>query len=460
MKVKWFVLFLVALMLWSLPLCIAYASTIPNVSQEMFSANFWTGKLSNPDELIMTQEQIVNFNKSIRSLVPNVVYDLNTYPSSLTGSALNDLITKRTIPGEDRYIGVVKVDSAYYENLNKQLNLPAIKEENEINYAFTVRRTNIRTFPTNDVSLSEPNDLEFDMFQETAVGPAEPLLVLHKSLDAKWYLIQTYNYFGWMPVADIAIAKSKENWLEYVNASKFLVVTGSKLTLGNTPYSPEISELELGMGTKLPLVEDAFAPSVVDNQSTAGNYVVKLPVRDINGELKIKLALMPINSDVSEGYLPYTRADIIRQAFKSLGERYGWGGMFNARDCSAYIKDIYSCFGIMLPRNTDEQEISAGKTVKLDSLNTVERDSLLDTLLPGAMLFKKYHVMLYLGKYDGHYYIIHDISSYGDINKKNPDGTLGRIPLNEITVTDLSLPLRSGKQLIEVLTTAKQLENF
>jgi len=118
-----------------------------------------------------------------------------------------------------------------------------------------------------------------------------------------------------------------------------------------------------------------------------------------------------------------------------------------------------SCFGIMLPRNTDEQEICAGKTVKFDSLNMVQRDALLDTLLPGAMLFKKYHVMLYLGKHEGHYYIIHDISSYGDITKKNPDGTLGRIPLNEITVTDLSLPLRSGNQLIEVLTTGKQLEN-
>jgi len=113
MKVKWFVLILLAIMLSFLPLCIAYASTIPNVSQEMFSANFWIGKLSNPDELIMTQEQIVNFNKSIRELVPNVVYDLNTYPSSLTGSALNDIITKRSFPEEDRYIGEVKVDSAY-----------------------------------------------------------------------------------------------------------------------------------------------------------------------------------------------------------------------------------------------------------------------------------------------------------------------------------------------------------
>ncbi len=66
------------------------------------------------------------------------------------------------------------------------------------------------------------------MFQETAVGAAEPVLILHHSLDKQWYLVQVYNYCGWVSASDLAVTKSKVTWLEYVNADKFLVVTGNR----------------------------------------------------------------------------------------------------------------------------------------------------------------------------------------------------------------------------------------
>jgi hypothetical protein len=438
--------------------CLASSkNNIPNVSQEMLSANFWINKMSEPEKLIMTQGEIAAFNKDIIQKLPETVYDLANYPSSLTKEQLTKLVTKRPFPEEDRFLNENKVDSAYYEKLEKQMNLPGIKENNKVYYALTVKRTDIRTFPTRDVSLSEPGDWEFDMFQETAVGAAEPVLVLHRSLDKQWCFVQIYNYCGWVPANDLVVAKSQATWLEYVNADKFLVVNGNRLRLGFNMYFPELSELELTMGTKLPLTDEI--PKTVDNQSVAGSYVVKLPVRDSDGQLNIKLALIPVASDVSEGYLPYTRANIIRQAFKVQGERYGWGGMFNGRDCSAYVMDVYKSFGFRLPRNGDEQEQSAGKTVIFDSLTTERRYTLIDTLLPGATLHTPTHEMLYLGKYKGRYYVIHDVTSLGDTDNRNPDGSLGRLVLNEVVVTDLSLPRRNGMLLIDSLTSGKQIEN-
>ena len=56
--------------------------------------------------------------------------------------------------------------------------------------------------------------------------------------------------------------------------------------------------------------------------------------------------------------LPLTRANIIRQAFKFLGERYGWGHDYNARDCSGFVSEVYRSMGVQMPRNTSDQGVS------------------------------------------------------------------------------------------------------
>jgi hypothetical protein len=70
--------------------------------------------------------------------------------------------------------------------------------------------------------------------------------------------------------------------------------------------------------------------------------------------------LLPANSDSSDDYLPLTRANLIRQAFKFLGERYGWGHSYDARDCSGFVSEVYRSMGVQLPRNTRDQAVSPG----------------------------------------------------------------------------------------------------
>ncbi len=425
------------------------AESVPNVIPEMLTADFWIDKLPDPDQVIMNGAEIASFNRDIIRALPELEYDLTDYPAFLNKERLTGLVTMRPFPEEDRYSGGRLADRAYYQDIKEQMNLLGIAENNEVAYGVTVRRTNIRTFPTSDESLSEPDDKEFDLFQETAAGPAEPLLILHRSLDGSWCFVQIYNYCGWMPAADIAVAKDKESWLSYVDPAAYLVVTGNRLGLDFLP-------VELTMGTKVPLAGGWEAAEVGPGQ--ANNYAVLLPERDPDGEMLTQTFLIPGGADVSVGYLPYTRANIIRQAFKILGERYGWGGMFNARDCSAFVMDVYKSFGLMLPRNGDEQERSAGVTVSFEDLSTSQRYELLDTLLPGASLHTSTHELLYLGKHEGLYYVIHDITSYGDINRPNADGTLGKAVLNRVAVTDLSLPRRNSMLFIDSLTGGKQIQ--
>lgn len=441
------VLFL-AMLLVSLTAAAASVAAVPNVTLEMETADFWIDKLSDPDRVIMNQGEISAFNRDIIRGLPGLVYDLTDYPSSISGSVLSNLVSARPFPvDEDRYCNGWLVEESYYDSLLSRMNLPGIGESNEVAWAVTVRRSNIRTFPTYDESLEAPDNKEFDLFQETAVSPAEPVLILHRSLDGSWCFVQIYNYNGWMPAADLAVADDKEDWLVYVQPENYLVVTGNKLGIYFTPENSAAELVELTMGARVPLAGGDVEPG--------GAYRVKLPVRGDNGELLVKKASIPAGSDVSVGYMRYTRANIIRQAFKILGERYGWGGMFNARDCSAFVMDVYKSFGLMLPRNGDEQERSAGKTVSFESLDTEQRYEVVGSLLPGASLHTPTHEMLYLGEHNGLHYVIHDITSYGEINS---DGSIGKAVLNRVAVTDLSLTRRNGMAFIDSLTGGKQIE--
>lgn len=441
-----------------LPAHAAPTSTMLNVKPDMLYSDYWIKKLPQPDQMIMDGKSIAAFNKDVIQKLPSIVHDLQTYPENLSRQELTTLLTTSTFPTETMYLNGNSVGKEYYQALQKSMNISQVKDSNPVQYGFTVQRTDLRTFPTMDAVLETPNDTEFDQFQETAVEALQPLLVLYSSADQKWYYVQTYNYRGWVQNDKIALAEEDE-WRNYQNIENFLVVTGPSLSLGCDPYSTATSELYLGMGTKLPLADATEIPQLVDNQSVAGNYVVKIPTRNSQGRAVFKLALVSIAKDVHEGYLPYTRSNILKQAFKLQGERYGWGGSPQAHDCSSFTRDVYSVFGFQLARNADEQEATPGKTLALaEKLTVAERIHLLESMDPGALLYMDGHVMMYLGNENRVAYIIHDIAAHGDPEQPLANGKLQRVPINQVTVTDLQLTRVNGKPLLSALHLAKQIE--
>ncbi|MEW6181868.1 MAG: SH3 domain-containing protein [Bacillota bacterium] len=427
---------------------------MPHVSASMIRPDYWCNKMSDPDKVVMTPPEIRDFNKEIIDSLSERLYDLSNHPVSLSGNRLIDLMEK-PFPAGPIYVMGKQVGYEFYGMLKNRMNLSGIKDDNRVEYAFTVRRTNIRAFPTSEVAGGEPCDPEDDYFQETALQPAEPAVILHRSADDQWYYAQTYNYRGWVSANDVAVDTDRGAWLDYRQVNEFLMVTGSNVRLNNNPYSPELSELEFGMGSRIPLADPAEVPSLIDGQSPCGNYAIKLPVRDQGGRLNFKTALLPVCNDVTEGYLPYTRSNIIRQAFKMQGERYGWGGMLNGRDCSSLVMDLYRVFGFNLPRNAREQEVTAGRTFRFEE-NPVDRQALLRKLRPGAALYFPGHVMLYLGEDTGRFYVISALGSYVRFREGEPEPEVVRV--RGVVINDLTITRKNGKQWIEQLTTGKEFE--
>ncbi|MDI6601566.1 MAG: SH3 domain-containing protein [Thermoanaerobacteraceae bacterium] len=430
-------------------------SNIPNVTEEMLNADFWVSRLDDADRVIMTPDEINEYNSRIDESVDEVV-DLQSFPNTIAGQALKEMIDEYRVPTAPRYDenGNLLGDD-YYNALLSKRNLEGIKESNPAKFGLVVRRTNMRSFPTDDLVMNKPGDIEFDRFQETALYVGEPLAILHESSDGQWYFGQARFYRGWVRAKDVAIGE-RGQVLWFGTKEPFIVVTGNHIETGYNPYSKEVSEVTLDMGVRLPVEDNP--PAVADGQATQGNFVVELPTRDANGNLIIKRAMIPRSEDVSIGYLPYTRGNIIRQAFKMQGERYDWGGKTGKRDCSALLMDIYSTFGFKLPRNTDEQESMYGIKYDLTNKSDAEREVIFAKLKPGAALYMPGHAMLYLGRVGARDYMIHDFSGYGDMKKRTPEGDYGFIPVMEVAVSGLDLPRTNGRTFMDALTTAVQIE--
>ncbi|MBF0498810.1 MAG: SH3 domain-containing protein [Candidatus Riflebacteria bacterium] len=428
---------------------------IPGVTQEMLESSFWVSRIPDPDRIVMSPIEIERYNhRSLREC--EMLKDLRIFRRVLPGKEVRDMIASVSArPTKTRYLTGKVVPDSYYDSLNRALNLDSIPESVVIRFGITVKRTEMRAFPSSDRVFSEPDDYEFDRFVETALYPVEPLAILHESADKKWFFVQAFNYRAWVPASDVALTDRK-TLFSYLDTKDFLVVTGKGVFTGFNPFQPEISELQLDMGVRIPLASRDEIPAEICGQHPAGNYVVKLPARGKDGQLEWRLGLISRADDVRVGFLPLTKRNIIIQAFKFLGQRYGWGGMFNTRDCSAFIMDNFRSMGVMLPRNAGEQGKQAlGVTYEIpENMDLDARKKLFDRLPPATPVYMSGHAMLYLWKYEKDYFIIHDFAGF---SAPDESGKLIRSKTRGVLVTPLVATfLSTNKTYMEGLYAARE----
>ena len=394
---------------------------------------YWIEKLEEKDLVLMDQEKIQEFNRRNFSMVDSLV-DLKEHDPIIKKDDLIQLINSiSTVPNEERYDKDGNVmDSDYYNILLFNLNLDSIKDTN-IQYGITIDRTSIRTFPTYEPSYRKKGDTQFDRFQKTAVYPLEPIIIYSKSSDEEWYFTRMYNYIGWIPKDKIAIGE-KEEIFNYIDMETFVVVVDRQITIMDKVFD---------MGVRIPLKEEK-----------ENTYIILIPEKDENNKLQIKEYEINKFKELNLGYLPYTKENIILQAFKLNGEEYGWGGLNNTRDCSAFMMDIYRTFGIKLPRNTLEQgSKSLGRQYDLNHNMPMERKmEILEELPKVTPLYMPGHTMLYLGKDGDEYYIIHQFAEYYVEN----EGILEKISMMKTAVTPVTIKTDSGKTYLENIYLAKE----
>jgi len=421
-----------------------WSTDVIEINESLLEAEHWVNQTSEVDQLLKTQEEIAAFNRDIVSTNTHMV-DLGTFPQNMPGMEVRKRIQAISKPNSsDLYKpegGILT--SSDYRQYTKNLDLDHIPDTIKLQFALVVRRSDMRTYPSNDRHYKSPDDQNLDRFQENTLFPADMVTVLHFSADGEWAFVQSYNYTAWVKRDDIAIG-DHQLIQRYKTAQQFLVITGAKVHTNFNPDVPALSELQLDMGIRLPLADRESYGNELYGQNPYASYVVLLPTRNPDGQLEIKPALVARSNDVRKGYLPFTRENIIRQAFKFLGERYGWGHSYNARDCTGFIMEIYKTFGFLMPRNTGQQGAgSYGENTRFMPTSTPdEKMAALQKMDVGDLLYVPGHVLMYIGDVDGKPYVIHDVSVFRYIDEHGDyyEGTL-----NGVSVTPL-IPLYGSRE--------------
>ena len=416
------------------------AEVLPGVVQAQLQPAYWTGRLRDADRVILDVDAIAAHNARMRRLEPSL-HDIEQLPTTIEAEQVRAWIEAASPrPEADLYDSDGKQGSARaMDRLINALDLKGLPQTQVTRYGMVVRRADLRTFPTHLRVFSTPDDRDIDRFQESALFPGTPVAVVHRSRDRRWLFVLSETYAAWIE-ADAVAFGDKADIFAYTRRIPFIVVTGAQVRTVHTPERPAVSDVLLDMGVRLPLAQwPVDAP--LNGQHPGFGHAVELPVRGEDGTLEFAPALIPRSADVSPDYLPLTRAALIAQAFKFLGERYGWGHRYDARDCSGFVSEIYRSFGLLLPRNTSAQSRSPGLDgIAFDaSTGHDERLRLLRQAEVGDLVYIPGHVMMVLGRVDGETYVIHDTAG---ISLLDDGREMRRYRLNGVVVTPL-LPLMS-----------------
>lgn len=417
-------------------------SGVVGVADAYLAPEFWIKRLSAPDTVLMQRAAIEARNARLLRDDASM-HDLSALPATLARAQIAGWIDGlASPPAKPLWDETGKpVPKATLDSIVGNRAMDAIPASQPTRYGMAVERAALRTFPARLRVFSRDDDTDIDRFQESALFPGDPVVIAHASADGQWLFVVSPRYAAWVEARAIAEG-DKATVLASAQRAPYRIITGAKPRTVFTREAPRVSELQLDMGTRVPLA-NAAADKPVNGQHPYSSWILDLPVRDGDGRLGFASALLQKNADSSADYLPLTHANILRQAFKFLGERYGWGHSYNGRDCSGFVSDVYRSMGVQMPRNTSAQAISPvfARTHFEPGDSREKRMAAVRALQAGDLIYIPGHVMMYIGDIDGMPYVIHDTNGGGFLGA---DGEMRSMHLNAVSVTPL-LPLRFDK---------------
>ena len=193
----------------------------------------------------------------------------------------------------------------------------------------------------------DPHEDPFDYFQYSRLPIGMPVLLCHISKDRRWYYVETPLASGWVDAKDLAPVS--EPFMAMWKSTKPGAIVRENVQLGAGQTAD--------IGVVLPM---------------PGSDTVLVPVKGANGEATFaRVQLVP--GSVEPMPLRMTPANVARLGNQMIGQKYGWGGMFGLRDCSAMTRDLMAPFGVWLPRNSQAQA-RAGERISLQGMNARQKE--------------------------------------------------------------------------------------
>ena len=371
-----------------------------DVSRKMKTPGYWISKLKNPDKVILTEQEIQKKNTNLFRKTVNV-YNIAKYPAKVKTAALKK--SQKQILR--LFIGRKYIDSSFNEiskpaiqKIDATIAVPS-KKYMDVKYAMTISYCNVRLLPTDMNFLYDKQTFDIDRAQVAALDIGEPLIALHQTKDKKWTYIISQIAEGWIKTESLAFT-NKQRFSDWINAKSFVVVTEPKadifLDVKMTQYFDYVR-----MSAKLPII----------NYINRNIACIKIPYKSKKGSLIFKKGYTYM-ANVNKKYLKYTQRNVLIQAFKHLNSPYSWGGYDGEQDCSTFVRQVFGCFGFVLPRNSLAQIYSESNPINLKKdLSDEEKSKEIINKASEAtsLLYLPGHIMIYIGQEKGKPYAIHAI---------------------------------------------------
>ena len=294
-------------------------------------------------------------------------------------------------------------------------------------YALTLNFSHLRNFPTHKPLFSDPKKAgegyPFDYLQNSAAHANEPLFVSHYSNDGAWVYVFTAYATGWLPSSSVVFLDEKQviEWKE----SRHIRFTKEFYPLrdedGHFVFNSRV-------GMLLPLLKEE-----------KDSYVVKVSTIDAFNTPHFLEVKIPKSAAVLHPLL-LERSNLAALSSEMMQSNYGWGGLNESRDCSSTVRDLFTPFGIWLPRNSFRQG-QIGRVISFENLSNDKKVTLIkkEGIPFETLLYLKGHIVLYLGEYEGTIMILHNMWGVRTLI----DGEEGRVVIGRTVISTLEI----GKEL-------------
>lgn len=324
-----------------------------------------------------------------------------------------------------------KVYAENHKLINKQSFQALIDNSNFEQYnniakkGITIRNTHLRALPMDGVIFYNPSrageGFPFDYNQNSSIKINTPLFISHFSQDRLWAFVESSVALGWIKIQDIAFVD--EHFIQEFQTGDYYINIKDK----NGIYTKGFIQDSIELGTILPKNDKGFLIAHKDYSHKA-----ILSYIDDNHNLK----KMPIE---------FNMENIKLISSELIGQKYGWGGLYGHRDCSAMTKDFYAPFGIFLQRNSGDQK-NDGIYLDIKKMDKKSKKQyILDNAIPWmTLVYMKGHIMIYIGSQNGEPLVFHNV--WG-IRTLQDDGSTGRFVVGQAVVSTLEM----GKDLPNVV---------
>ncbi|MBO7611972.1 MAG: SH3 domain-containing protein [Elusimicrobia bacterium] len=406
---------------------------ITDVTRNMKTAGYWISKIKNPDKEILTAKQIQEKKKELfRDLI--YLNDIENF-SEINTSALKK--QQKQIFKMFYYRKYIDnkfniINKEYVNKIYNNINIPGTKKI-KAKYAITTSYSDIRLLPTDKNFLYDKATFDIDRMQVASVDIGTPLIALISTKDKQWTFVISYESEGWIKTKDLAFT-TNQSFLNWINENNFIIVTDTKTDLFLDEKMTKYHDY-IRMSTKLPVIKK------VNNEIVC----VKIPKSTNKGNLIFEKAYLYAR-DINTGYLKYTQRNVLQQAFKHMNSPYSWGGYDGEQDCSTFIRQVFGCFGLILPRNSLAQIKSGNKQINISSkLSAAEKSKeIISKTTPAiSLLYLPGHIMLYVGEENNTPYAIHAIwGTENFISKKEKVVSF----INKVVVSNLSIGEKTSKK--------------